>query len=300
MVVQRGDLACCIRCAGPTAVDRLARRAVLRAAVHLPPAAPPPAAPALSPPAGPAAVPRFPVLTGTVLDTSLHVVTFVGSDGEQRVALPPDTSVWRGRPGDATALEAGDSVVIRLLPGLRGVADRIWANAGRVTGLIVASDRDGLLVDEGQTSRRQVVVIPPRAGFRSASRDWNPATCSTSSGCAAPGTWRPGSRRHPSRPTGRMRHQPRRGPGPRSRTASPARPSGTSPAPMRTPPGSAIRRSTRRPRAWSTRCPGPRARTCRSCRWAACCGSATSAPAPPACGRCPAARPARRCSATGA
>jgi len=161
MVVQRGDLACCVRCAGPTAGDRLARRAVLKAAVHPPPAAP----------AGPSAAPRLPVLTGTVLtgtvlDTSPQVVTFLGRDGEQRVALAPDTTVWRGRPGDATALAAGDSVLIRLRPGLRGVAGRIWANAGRVTGLIVASGRDGLLVDAGRTSRRQVVVIPPQATGR--------------------------------------------------------------------------------------------------------------------------------------
>jgi hypothetical protein len=106
------------------------------------------------------------VLTGTVLDTSPHVVTFFDGDGEWRVALPPDTRVWRGRPADATALEAGDSVVIRLLPGLRGVADRVWANTGRVTGLIVASDRDGLLVDEGRTACRQAVVIPPQAASR--------------------------------------------------------------------------------------------------------------------------------------
>jgi len=182
MVGQHGDLACCVRCVGPTAAGRLARRAVLSAAVHPRAADPQRAAPAARPsvppgtgspaassrplPAGPAPAAACPVLTGTVLDTSPHVVAFLDGDREQRVALSPDASIWRGRPADATFLEAGDSVVIRLLPGMRAVADRIWANAGRVTGLIVASDRDGLLVDEGRTASHQAVVIPPRAAGR--------------------------------------------------------------------------------------------------------------------------------------
>jgi hypothetical protein len=154
MLVQRGDLACCIRCAGPTSAERLARRAVLTGAVHAPPATDHPA---------PAA---WPVVTGTVLDTSPQIVTLHTGGAEQRVALLPGASVWRGRPADPTALETGDLVVVRLLHGPRGVADRIWANTGRVTGLIVARDREGLLVDEGRTRRRQAVVIPPHAAGR--------------------------------------------------------------------------------------------------------------------------------------
>ena len=191
MVVQRGDLACCVRCAGPTTAERLARRQLLKAAVH--PPAPGPlvqAGPAGVAPAGtvetagtrPGAGPpgtvnperdsggpgtgsaAFPVvLTGTVLDTSPQVAIIYGPDGERRIALPPGAIVWKGRPADPTALESGDSVVVRMRPGQRSVADGIWANMGRVTGLIVERDRESMLVDVGRANRRQAVLIPPHA-----------------------------------------------------------------------------------------------------------------------------------------
>ena len=174
MVVQRGDLACCVRCAGSTAAGRLARRHLLGAAVH-PPAgesSPRPGAAAAGTPepeadgggpraAGPASHPG--VFTGTVLDASPQIVTIYCPDGERRVALPPGASVWRGRPADPTALESGDTVVVRMLPGQRSVAARIWANAGRVTGVIIECDRESMLIDEGRTTRRRAVLIPPHA-----------------------------------------------------------------------------------------------------------------------------------------
>ena len=191
MVVQRGDLACCVRCAGSTAAERLARRQLLKAAVH-PPAPGPLVQVATAGVAAAGAVKAvvartgaglsgtvnperdggglgsgpggFPgVLTGTVLDTSPQVITIHGPDGERRIALPPGAIVWKGRIADSTALESGDSVVARMHPGQRSVADRIWANAGRVTGLIVDRDRESMLVDVGRTARRQAVLIPPDA-----------------------------------------------------------------------------------------------------------------------------------------
>lgn len=103
------------------------------------------------------------VHTGTVLDASPQVVTIYGPGGERRIALPPGARVWKGRPVDPTALESGDTVVVRMLPGMHSVADRIWANAGRVTGVIIERDRESMLVDEGRTTRRQAVLIPPHA-----------------------------------------------------------------------------------------------------------------------------------------
>ncbi|MDX6332815.1 MAG: hypothetical protein QOG05_155 [Streptosporangiaceae bacterium] len=185
MVVERGDLACCVRCAGPAAAERLERRHLLKAAVHPPArgpsvpvstaaaaAAPATAAPAagaagperdagVPPPPGPACHPG--VLTGTVLDTSPQIVTLYCPDGERRIALAPGASVWKGRPADPTVLESGDSVVVRMHPAQRSVAERIWANAGRVTGVIMELDREGMLVDEGRTTRHQAVLIPPHA-----------------------------------------------------------------------------------------------------------------------------------------
>jgi hypothetical protein len=52
--------------------------------------------------------------------------------------------------------------VVRLHRSQRGVADRIWANIGRVTGTIIERAADSLLVDEGTTKPRQVVHIPCR------------------------------------------------------------------------------------------------------------------------------------------
>jgi hypothetical protein len=101
------------------------------------------------------------VLTGTVLDTSPQVITLYCPGGERRIALPPGASVWKGRRVDPSALESGDSLVARMLPDRRNVADRIWANAGRVSGVITEMDRESMLVDEGRTSRRRAVLIPP-------------------------------------------------------------------------------------------------------------------------------------------
>jgi hypothetical protein len=101
-----------------------------------------------------------------VLDASPQVITLYADDGATRLAMTPDTSVWKGTRADLTAMEAGDSVVIRCHPRPRGVADRIWVNAGRVTGVIVDRYRDGVLVDEGRTTSQQAVVIPGRAASR--------------------------------------------------------------------------------------------------------------------------------------
>lgn len=173
MVLQRGDLACCVRCAGPPAADRLARRHVLKAAVH-PPAPGPGARDGAA--AGPGAAAglgtgggqeisgptEYPAVhTGTVLDVSPQIVTLYCPGGERRIALPPGARVWKGRPVDPATLESGDTVVVRMLPGKHSVADRIWANAGRVTGVIIERDRESMLVDEGRTTRRQAVLIPP-------------------------------------------------------------------------------------------------------------------------------------------
>ena len=56
--------------------------------------------------------------------------------------------------------------MVRLHKKARGVADRIWANIGRVTGTIIERTGDSLLVDEGRTRKRQFVIIPPRAAGR--------------------------------------------------------------------------------------------------------------------------------------
>jgi hypothetical protein len=102
-------------------------------------------------------------VSGTVLDVSPHVLV-LGSDGsEQRFTLTPDALAWRGAQLEPAALRQGDHAVVRLRPSSRHIADRIWANIGRVTGVIVERSGSTLLVDEGATRRLQVIAIQPRA-----------------------------------------------------------------------------------------------------------------------------------------
>jgi len=103
---------------------------------------------------------------GLIRDISPHVLVLASETGESRITLAADATAWRGSPVDPAVLRPGDHAVVRLRPPLRDVADRIWANIGRVTGTIVDRDADSLLVDEGATKPRQVVTIPPRAAGR--------------------------------------------------------------------------------------------------------------------------------------
>jgi hypothetical protein len=158
---------CCGRCAGAQAAARVARRQRFRAAVF-------------AKPGGRLSVPRtmvgagqgaggaapFRTVTGTLLDISPHILVVATDAGERRLALTPRSAAWRGRPVAATELRPDEPVVIRLVPGRRDVADKIWASIGRVAGTISASDDSQLLVDEGTTRKRQAVVIAPAAANR--------------------------------------------------------------------------------------------------------------------------------------
>jgi hypothetical protein len=107
------------------------------------------------------------VVTGTVLDVSPQVVCIGdAAGGERRFTLTATATAWRGGLLEPAAVEPGDHAVLRLLPGRRAVADRIWANIGRVTGVIVENGRGELLVDEGSTRSPQHVVIPRQAAGR--------------------------------------------------------------------------------------------------------------------------------------
>jgi hypothetical protein len=100
---------------------------------------------------------------GIVYDVSPHVLVIGDVGREQRFILTPDAVAWRGHQVEPAALNHGDSVVIRMHPGHRDVADRIWANIGRVTGVIAERSGGTLIVDEGATRGRQVITLHPRA-----------------------------------------------------------------------------------------------------------------------------------------
>lgn len=191
---------CCGRCGGPAAAARAARRRRFRAAVSGWPGAGLSAAPGASraESAGRAGRPgrashpgetgtpagagyqrgaddqgsratnaaRFRTVTGTLLDTSPQILVVATEEGERRLALGPAASVWHGGPAEATGLRPGERVLIRLVPGRRDMADKVWASIGRVAGTISASGDGQFMVDEGTTRRRQAVVIAPAAANR--------------------------------------------------------------------------------------------------------------------------------------
>ncbi len=199
----QASFACCDRCAklgtdrpAPTAsgsAATVARRRLLKAAVSrratgseaphvtaeaapgraiaasggsVPASAPTGHAPqrAVTQPAGFADVSQQPrTVWGTVYDVSPHVLVIGDVGREQRFIMTPDAVAWRGRQLEPAALSHGDNVVIRLHPGHRDVADRIWANIGRVTGVITERSGGTLIVDEGATRGSQVVTLPPSA-----------------------------------------------------------------------------------------------------------------------------------------
>jgi len=141
---------------------RIARRGALKAAVFGLPRLPgqPPAAEA----AAAGRVPR--AVTGRVLDVSPHVLVIENGEAEERFALTADARAWRGDRTDPATVKPGDHAVVRRHHSGREVADRIWANIGRVTGMITAREGDTLVVDRGGGTDRQILVIACRAAGR--------------------------------------------------------------------------------------------------------------------------------------
>jgi hypothetical protein len=108
--------------------------------------------------------PLLRVVTGQVLDASPQVLVIGTSEGEERFALAADARAWRGERTAPAAIRAGDQAVVRRHRSGREVADRIWANIGRVTGTIVQRHGRTLLVAQG--GGHQAVMIGKRAAGR--------------------------------------------------------------------------------------------------------------------------------------
>jgi hypothetical protein len=162
---RRSSFACCGRCAGPEAAARIARRQHLKAAVFPQLAQDGPGGSRSG--GGQRPLHEQPrALTGTVLDISPQVLVMHSGGREHRLALTNGAAAWRGELIGPTLLHAGERVVVRLLPGRMGVADKIWASIGRVAGTIMECGTDTLIVHEGTTKPRQIVVIAARAANR--------------------------------------------------------------------------------------------------------------------------------------
>ncbi|MFG2088891.1 MULTISPECIES: hypothetical protein [unclassified Spirillospora] len=107
-------------------------------------------------------------VTGIVLDASPHLLVLgsaarPGTGGtETRLAMSAATTVWHGGRGGLAVLRPGRSVIVRPRDGGLG-ADRVWVDAERVSGTILACGKDAVEVDMGPHRGRTHVVIPPRA-----------------------------------------------------------------------------------------------------------------------------------------
>ena len=101
-----------------------------------------------------------------MLDVSPHVLVLQTAAGEERLTLAASTAAWRGGAVRPAALRQGDRAIVKRNYARATVADRIWAEIGRVTGTIVERDAGTLLVDEGTEKGRKILVIPPYATGR--------------------------------------------------------------------------------------------------------------------------------------
>lgn len=103
------------------------------------------------------------VLTGQVLDVSPHVLVLRTRAGTERLPMRPDTPAWRGGKVAVAALRHGDEVIVRRSAVRPGIADRIWAQIGRVAGTIIERNGLELLVDEGPAKGRKIALIDERS-----------------------------------------------------------------------------------------------------------------------------------------
>lgn len=106
------------------------------------------------------------VTRGVVVSANTRMLCLAVPEGEERFLYDHDTTFWRGGevgPGD---LLPGDDAVVLRMSGGHPVAERVWAQAARATGVIVDRDGDTLEIDPGHGRPRLTVVIPYRNSGR--------------------------------------------------------------------------------------------------------------------------------------
>ncbi len=105
-------------------------------------------------------------IEGTVLDASPHLLILSVRNQEIRLPISAKATVWYAGKADLAALRPGRNVIIRPTGNGGAVADRIWVDITRVTGVI--TDRRGgeIEVDTGPHREPVTVVIPAKAMSR--------------------------------------------------------------------------------------------------------------------------------------
>ncbi|MFY7064868.1 hypothetical protein ACOQFV_03305 [Nocardiopsis changdeensis] len=106
------------------------------------------------------------VARGVVVDATSYMLCLATPAGEERFLYERVTSFWRGGEVRPTELRPGDDAVVRCSHDGRLVAERVWAQAARATGVITDHHDDTLEIDTGHGRPRLTVVIPYRASGR--------------------------------------------------------------------------------------------------------------------------------------
>lgn len=106
------------------------------------------------------------VFRGVLADAGAHLLTVDTPEGERRFVCSGATTFWRGGDAVFNDLRPGQDVLVRCAPGSGWVAERVWSDLARVTGVITAVDGDTLEVDTGHDRGPATAVIPYRASGR--------------------------------------------------------------------------------------------------------------------------------------
>ncbi|MFB9831150.1 hypothetical protein ACFFNX_02995, partial [Actinoallomurus acaciae] len=104
---------------------------------------------------------------GTVVDASPHLLVLSTPDGEEvRMPIAADVFVWHAGRAGVSALRPGRDVVVRPSGTGGTVAERVWVDIARVTGVIADRSGRAIEVDSGPHRDRTALVIPAEAMTR--------------------------------------------------------------------------------------------------------------------------------------
>ena len=106
------------------------------------------------------------VARGVVVDATSYMLCLATPRGEERFLYERGTTFWRGGEVRPTELVPGDDAVVMCSRDGRLIAEHVWAQAARATGVIVDREDDSLRIDPGDGRPRLTVVLPYRASGR--------------------------------------------------------------------------------------------------------------------------------------
>ncbi|WP_248959650.1 hypothetical protein [Sphaerisporangium perillae] len=114
--------------------------------------------------------PTLSAISGQIIDISPHLVIVENPDGEEeRLIIAPWATAWHGAQVAPADLPIGTRVMIRARQSGR-VAERIWGDVTRVTGVILSLEEERrdltIEVDCGPHRGRRAIVVPYGASGR--------------------------------------------------------------------------------------------------------------------------------------